>query len=104
MRLRDHPKMKFLGQPNWPPTTWAGSYGPGTEFLTGEEGVLRDAIKLDPGHKDPKRLRLVVEYKGRFHSTILCCDDHTFIEPLCEKLQRCRGLTIREIGDLEVDF
>jgi hypothetical protein len=33
MQLRTHPKMKWEGFSNWPPT-WGGSYGSGTSFLS----------------------------------------------------------------------
>jgi hypothetical protein len=102
-QLKDHPKMKYLGAPSWPPF-WSGGSGQQLAPLEGESGTLV-AVDLVPPDKDgPRRLRLTRAYQGNDARALLCCDDEAAIDLLHVLLTNNLGNPLKEIGDLEVDL
>lgn len=94
MLLRDHPKIA-----PWPLTSGWACVG---ATPTGREVgalILRNVLI-----KTPARLELVVDYKGGDCIFIKDCDDGDFAVSLYEKMKGCLGCSLREIGDLEIDF
>lgn len=98
MRLRDHPKMRYHGLPNWPPH-WGGAYSPGAKFPSGEEGILKAVQHLEGSCS----ITLVLEYEGGTYRGALFLDDPSFLLPLYQRLRDYIDRPIREIGDLEID-
>ncbi len=104
MQLRTHPKMKWEGFSNWPPS-WAGSYGLGDTFPMGEEGVLTAVEMNEAGNALPRHLTLTMEHRGKASSAVLCCDDEENVIPrLFQTLKGCVGWEISRIGDLDIDL
>lgn len=99
MRLRDHPKLRYHGKPAWPPQ-WGGAYRPGAKFPNGEVGTLKALQALQA----TCTLILVIEFEGATYRGTLHLDDSSLLGPLYERLTRCVGQSIREIGDLEIDL
>lgn len=98
MSLRDHPKMRYHGRPNWSPQ-WGGAYRPGAKFPIGEVGILKDVQHLEASCS----IALVIEYEGATYRGGIFLDDPSFLGPLYHKLKGCIGWPIREIGDLELE-
>ncbi len=98
MQIRTHSKLK-----KWPPS-WSSW---GSQFLeAGEEDCgLEDTKIIGPNRVGREGLCLVVKYQGNQHQGTLMSDDSIFLRQLHEKLQKeCLGLSIRQIGNLDIDF
>ncbi len=93
MRIRDHEKIK-----PWPPPDWA-CVGPTPSIDEIGPLVLENVLV-----KTPSRLELVVNYRGGDCLSIKDINDANFLSLLSRKLRRYCGLTLKEIGDLEIDF
>jgi hypothetical protein len=102
MQLRNHPAMKWHGSPNWPPH-WGGAYERDAARPTGEEGLLTGVAIGAPNSKSTLSLKLTMRYRNADYSATLHFDNPTFIVRLHERLRGCEGLTLSEIGDLEID-
>lgn len=94
MMLRAHPLMNYRGLPNWPPL-WCRT---GKPSLTGEIGVLTSADSDRTG----KRCYLSMEFQGERYFGTLLFDDSTFCWYICKTLKNRIGLTIKEIGELDL--
>ena len=101
MHLRDHPIFVIHSFHNWWPPVWARNGGQDSETLNGEIGVLTEAI-YEEGF--PRRLFMRMEHDRICYMGSLVVDDPKLCEQLYEYLQKHLGRTIREIGDLEIDF
>jgi hypothetical protein len=102
MELRVHPKMKWEGYSNWPPS-WGGAYGGGDIFLAGEDAALKSVAIREGDDTMPIHLELTIEHSGKTASG-MCYDDAAVIPCLYEVFSKCLGESIRKIGDLEVDL
>lgn len=102
MELRNHPKMRFEGKPNWPPH-WLGSYSHDHPLPRGEIGVLRE-VYSKPANSIIIRPRcyLVIDHEGREYFASLLFDDLGFLETVCRLLQRYIGTPISSIGSLVI--
>lgn len=95
MVLRDHPKLA-----PWPPgPSGCACVGPTPSAREMGDLILRNVLI-----KTPARVELVLDYKGGNCIFIKDCDDGAFATSLYEKLTNCRGWSLHEIGNLEVDF
>jgi hypothetical protein len=103
MQLRTHPKMKWEGFTNWPPS-WAGAYGRGDMFSGEEEGVLTGVEMVEADNTLPRYLTLRREHRGKRSGAPLHCDDEEVLPRLFEILKGCIGWPISRIGDLDVDL
>ncbi len=101
MRLRYHSQMKWRGEPNWPPH-WGGVYERGTIRPEGEEGILETVEVRGPDHKSSCCLNLTMRYQNADYHATLHFDNLDFIPWLFEKLRACKGLTIWQVGDIEI--
>ena len=102
MQLRDHPKIR-----HWPPT-WGGPYGPGHEFVLGEDAPVKGVRLVGPDHIGPARLYLDIEYKGNKDSGFISTNNPTFMVRLYDKvneeLKARRARSVHDIGNMEIDF
>lgn len=103
MRLRDHPKMRYKGEPNWPPQ-WGGAYRSGAKSPIGEVGILKSVQKVGADAALPAHLLLAIEFERATWSGDLMLDDLNIFNRLYKKLCDCIGQPIREIGDTEIDL
>jgi hypothetical protein len=108
-QLRNHPKMKYRGVPNWPPTFGGGAYSSGMRFPSEEElqdGILEEVQKFHPDHPNSAQrdsLTVFIEYQGKKYDGLLYFDDPTFIDLWYEKLKFYIGRSISEISSLDID-
>ena len=96
MKLRDHPLMSYHGITNWPPV-WCRT---GVQNLTAEIGTLVNADSDRSG----KKCYLTIDFGNqRYLGTLLFSDDKMcwFIT---RTLKNRIGLSIKEIGDLDLSF
>jgi hypothetical protein len=96
LQLRDHPLLKHRGNCSWPPV-WIPAFSRDENArVQGEIGVL-EVVLSKPGSK---RCFLVIEHEGAPYYGCLFCSDPTFCARLVSVLDGKRGMTIKEIGDL----
>jgi hypothetical protein len=100
MELRNHPKMKWQGRPNWPPQ-WTGPYGPDNPLPEGEVGVLTRVEIANPEFKPPHCF-LEMQYNNQDYFESLFFDDEKFLQKLCNILNAYIGEPISAIGSLDI--
>jgi hypothetical protein len=98
VKLRDHPKMSYLGRPNWPPV-WTQMGKPGAIILNGEIGVLTYVYIR---HAPSSQCYLVIDYEKQTFTGTLLFDDQIFCARICNLLQENIGGSIKQIGDLDI--
>jgi len=100
-QLRNHPLMSNRGKPNWPPS-WTWINGEEIRHLKGELGVLREAhaAKLRPCD----RVLLIMGHESDWYMGCLLFDNYFFCRRIARLLEDCRGLSIENIGSLELSF
>jgi hypothetical protein len=98
LKLRDHPRVQYLGKPTWPPV-WTRHAPGGTTTLTGEIGVLKYVFL---SHGPSSNCILVIEHEHEIFVGRLFLDDRNFGARLCSLIGANTGRTIQEIGDLEI--
>jgi hypothetical protein len=99
VKLRDHPRMKHRGVPNWPPVWMQGRIN-GAKKASGEIGVMIYVHAAADSHK----CYLVIEYENENYTSALVFDDARFCRQVADLLRQQIGSSIKEIGDLEVSF
>jgi hypothetical protein len=103
MRLRHHPKI--IDQ--WPPRRPVGSsYTDTYPRITIEplsEAAVMHHVADCPPLPPPTGAQGVILYTNQGHGLIVA-PDASFREYLFHKFQTCLGLSVREIGDVEIDF
>lgn len=98
LQLRDHRMLKReSGFVVWPPT-WAKMREKGAP-LTGEIGCLEEVLT---SQASDKALFLVIAHEGSNYMGAMAFDDAPFCGQFCELLQSKIGLSIKEIGDLDI--
>ena len=98
MQLRYHPLMRRHGTSNWPPL-WITSRNDPNDKPRGEIGTLTEVLmhrQLDD------KLFLVIEHEAQRYMGALTFDDLAFCGELYRLLQGKVGISIREIGDLDL--
>jgi len=101
VKLRNHPIFAIHHFGSWWPPAWACCNDQDSETLHGEIGVLTETIYQDAF---PRRLFMRMEHEGVRYIGALIVDDARLCEQLYEYLQKHLGRTIKEIGDLDIDF
>jgi hypothetical protein len=96
MRLRDHPLMCYIGAANWPPVWMELRSG---RSIRGELGVLRSVHALSLASN---KCFLVMEYQDKVYLGTLIFDDRVFCAQIYNLVKQHIGLSIKEIGDLDV--
>jgi hypothetical protein len=99
MDLRNHPLISYRGISSWPPDWfWLGD---GTKRTPkGEVGTLTE-VRV-PLTQPFNRCFLVVEYKAATYMGCLLIDDLSFCSQVSRLLQSQRGMSIEQIGGLEL--
>jgi hypothetical protein len=92
--------MTWQGQANWPPA-WNGPHGPNNPLPLGEVGTLMRVETGVPSAMAPHCI-LVMRWKNQDYFGSLLFDDLAFFEQIVELLRRHAGLSIAEIGNLNV--
>ena len=82
---------------NWPPI-WTTSRDP-RDKLRGEIGTLKDVLINE---HDNESLFIVIEYQGRRYMGAMGFDSCAFCRQIYTLLQSHIGLSIKEIGDIDV--
>jgi hypothetical protein len=101
VKIKEHPKMRFNGLPNWPPINWSTSSR--KPFPAGGEGELEDVQISEPNLPTQTRaLQLTVRHRGDSFSATLPFDDPAFVPRVRDFLATCKKQTIGEISQLEL--
>ncbi len=97
-KIRQHPQLRD----SWPPGDWGGANAParGDKYLIGENA---DATSTGVSMRSD-RITLEVKYEDNTLSGSIMCEDQAFRERLHAFLSQHIGLSLPEIGDLEIDF
>jgi len=91
--------MSYRTLANWPPA-WIWRGGDNKQEVGGEIGILKE---VTPSIVPPSnRIFLVVEHEGSEYMGCLLFDDPSFCRDIFRLLQAHLGLSIREIGDLDL--
>ena len=98
MKLRNHPLMSFQGVGNWPPD-WKLSFGTSSVPPTGEVGMLD---RVPTSTTDPCLCFIMMLHEGRYYIGELKFDDDEFCRQICELLNANLGLSLRDIGSLDI--
>jgi len=94
--------MTWQGRPNWPPK-WTGPHGPQNPLPEGEVGVLTRVETTDPSLIAPHCI-LVIRYDDEDYLGSLFFDDEEFLPKICSILNDHMGLSISEIGNLDIPY
>lgn len=104
MQLRQHPKM--IGR--WPPKQsvsgfYAGTAPPPTRPPLPQAAVLHRLADCPP-LPQPTSAQGIILYTDQGTAVIVTTGDTIFREHLFQQLQACLGLSLQEIGDVDIDF
>jgi hypothetical protein len=99
MQLRDHPLMiRKSVYPSWPPT-WTTTHHDQNDKPTGEIGTLHQVLTselLD------NKIFLFIQFQGFRYMGFMGFDDLAFCSQIYALLKAHIGLSIKEIGDLDL--
>src|ERR1043166_142006 len=104
-KLRDHPDIKWRGQPVWDPPSWRWIHGTGlsTQPSSVENGKLVNARPF----KDQNgiaAIELSVAFESVTCSTLLRLDNAKAVARLSHELNQLRGFTLKQNGTIEVSL
>jgi hypothetical protein len=94
VRLRDYLSMVFFYYTMWPPI-WVSASVQAPEGEVG--GLVEVRVR-------PRRIFLVMEHEAERFTGCLMFQDDASCERVANLLQRCYGMRIEDIGDLEITF
>jgi hypothetical protein len=101
MHLRDHPLMtRKSGIHTWPPL-WSSTHSSTPNKPTGEIGTLKQALTSE---FIETKIFIFIEYNGLRYMGLLAFDDPKFCSAIYNLLNSHIGLSIKDIGDLDVSF
>jgi len=101
MQLRDHPLMtRISGVKSWPPL-WVDTRGPAYSKPKGEVGHLK---RVEQHAAIANGLFLWIEYNGVSYVGMMHFDDLMFCDAIRKALESNLGLSISEIGDLDLSY
>lgn len=98
MQLRTHPLMRYGRFPNWSPV-WVSLYAEGKGLPVGEVGVLTEVNK---SQLHAARLVLVMEYEEDLYGAAITFWGVAFCNKIFEVLKSSVGLSIEEIGNIDL--
>jgi hypothetical protein len=97
--LRDHPFMiRKSGYPSWPPK-WTTTHHDKDDKPIGEVGVLEDVIMSD---LIDNKVFMFIQHGGLRYMGFMAFDDPMFCSEIDRLLKSHVGLSIKEIGDLDL--
>jgi hypothetical protein len=107
--LRNHPKVFFHGRNAWPPPPPGSALdrrGQARLPVDLSAGILRGAtIFRTRGYAGlPDHLKLQIEHERRTQVTDLWVDDDTVLEHLRDFLNQHKGLSLDQLGKLDIDL
>jgi hypothetical protein len=101
MQLRDHPLLiRKSGFCSWPPI-WTTTRHDRNDKPTGEVGVLEDTLMSSLINN---KIFMFMQYRGFRYMGFLAFDDPVFCGQIYTLLKSNIGLSIKEIGDLDVSY
>jgi hypothetical protein len=101
MKLRDHPLMKRKdGFQTWPPL-WTTTHHDKDDKPIGEVGILEDVIMSDLIND---KLFLFMKHQGLRYMGFMGFDNPKICSKIYLRLKSKVGVSIKEIGDLDIDF
>lgn len=101
MKVKEHPQIKYPAGGSWTQPT--GRSAMGSPPPTGDIGecILKKATYIP----NPAHMKIQVDCQGKEVIGSYDIADEDFAEKLGKKLDaNCIGKTIREIGEMEIDF
>ncbi len=98
IKLRDHPKLKGKWPPEWYPNHPIASHN--KTRPQGEQGTLKDVRRHWYGPEG--HLTLIVDYGGELYHGQIPLDDEVFCQHLLSALASCLGMSIQDIGNVEM--
>jgi hypothetical protein len=101
VKLRDHPLMSYHGAHNWPPV-WISLYDKDDQLRRSEVGVLAEVRASQFGLED--RIVLMMKHDEKMYGAALTFADATFCKQVLELMRNSVGLSIQDIGDLDLSF
>jgi hypothetical protein len=106
MTLRNHPKMKWQGQPVWNPSTWswmttiAGDKNDRTDGIDQYGKLISVRQFTEP--KNGAALEVLVGFEKAVFSAVLRLDEAAAIADLFTVLDSLHGYSLAQIGELEL--
>ena len=101
MQLRDHPLMtRKSGHPNWPPV-WTPMNRDRDDKPLGEVGSLEDVMM---SHRINDKVFMFMQHEGLRYMGFMSFDDPPFCAEIYRLLKSNVGLSIKEIGDLDLSY
>jgi hypothetical protein len=101
MELRDHPLMiRKSGHLIWPPV-WTPIDPSRDDKPVGEVGILEDVMMNE---LDDSKIFMFMQYQGLRYTGFMSFDDRMFCRAIYTLLQSKIGLSIKQIGDLDVSY
>jgi hypothetical protein len=99
MQLRNHPFMlRKSGFKTWPPL-WTTTRLVENDNPKGEIGTLQQVLMSE---MLDNRIFLFIQFQGFRYMGFMSFDDLTFCSQICTLLKANIGLSIKEIGDLDL--
>jgi hypothetical protein len=98
VELRNHPLISYHGLPSWPPTWSPANPKSDLKSLRGEIGRLKYVLP----NKTSDRCFLIIEHENEAYIGCLFFDDRIFCAQMVTILGNHAGLTVKEIGDLDL--
>jgi hypothetical protein len=101
MKLRDHPLMiRKSGHPSWPPV-WTPTDQNRDDKPVGEAGTLENVMV---GNLVDDKIFVFMQYQGLRYMGFMKFDDPMFCRTIYTLLRSKIGLSMKEIGDLDVSY
>src|SRR5215475_10806128 len=98
LALQDHPQLNFLPRSSWPPI-WVHTRSQPYKRLIGKVGMFTGTILTK---EIPKGLYVKMEFEQDCYLGLLMVQDAVFARQLHGFLQSYIGLSIKEVGDLDL--
>jgi len=101
MQLRDHPLMvRKSGFKTWPPL-WTTTHHNQNDKPTDEIGTLHQVLT---SKLVDNKIFLFIQFQGFRYMGFMSFDDSTFCSQIYTLLKANIGVSIKEIGDLDLSF
>ena len=103
MKLRENKNLRWQGKPLWNPSVWTWVHTIGhTASPHGIEKAKLINARPFTDNDGCAAIEVSVAHERTLFSTILRLDGAVDTPMLCSQLNELRGLTLREIGDMEI--
>jgi hypothetical protein len=106
MTLRNHPKMKWQGEPVWNPSTWSwlttiggGETGP-TDGIDRHGKLMR--VRQFTEHTSGAAIEILVGFEKAVYSAVIRLDEAEAIADLFTLLDSLHGYSLVQIGEVDL--